>query len=385
MPIVASPIDLVAIASYQNNGVFNQRVPHWTSGGALYAAAGHDLNVPVDNAIGVWKSEDDGATWTRQDTANEPANCASFANCIDGDIVYFLCGARSDDENVPMRLFSFDCTTDTWTLIDDTGPVGHFAGGLVKRSDGSFMAVYGGGLLFLGFGFVNACPFDGTWGTELDITAATGVNLVSFDVWTCVDAEDRTHIFVHDLDTVLFSYLNWYHCAVEADDTIGAAGSIPALDLFGGAVAVGDSIYLACSESSTLKLLVGTPLNAPSFSLDPIDAMASIATNLVYHRGAFVLVAEDAAQEKMYLFQTLDLITWSGSEIYDIGTNPPPDLEGDFPSMFPAGLWVVDGEATILLGSNYQNEALGEAAAFYIGAFPFTPAPPSVSYRNTFE
>jgi hypothetical protein len=377
MPIVASPIDVGNRGAYGFNGLFALRMPLWKYGGALYAAGTIDHDSPTIQAAAVWKSADDGATWTLQDAGNAPDQTASLSNCQSGSVVYFLVSARSDLTDVPLRLYSFDCSTDTWGLIAGGGPNAHWASGLHKRSDGSFVAIFGteaGDDLF-------SVGYNGSWSSPEDITAVTGADLQSYDVWSCLDQDDRVHVFLHDNP-----FANWWHCAVEADDTLGSVDTLPTLGVFGGAIAVGDQIALGCSEGGELKVLVGTPLDNPTFTLSAsIDATNPDATNLIYTQGTAVLVSLHSSLTVFIESQSYDLVTWSApAQLYDTATDTlPPDFMAV--GVYPAGLWFMPGEGTILLGSNYFNSAITDFLAFYIGAFSFTPAPPVIVYHNTFE
>ncbi len=379
MPVVASAIDLTNFATYAFNGLFNLRAPLWSFGGALYAAGTLLHSSPALERAGVWKSTDSGASWTLMDDAGAPEHTASIANCVDGAVVYFLCGARSDEADVPMRLHSFDCATDTWALVDDTGPDGHFASGLLKRSDGSFVALFGtddDNLWSVGY--------SGTWSTPVDIGAVTDPgNLQTYDVWSVLDSADRAHVFVHGpRNGVTFVFDDVWHVAVESDDTLGSIDVLPALDAFGGAIVVGSSVAIGVGEDSELKVLVGTPLDNPTFTLSgTLDANYVEACNLLYHSGSAVLVSFYNLASPIFISRTSsDLSTWASTVgLYDAAVDTlPPDYDAG-PGVFPTGLWKGPG-ATYLVGSNYIHDASNEFTSFYIGSFALPAA-----FRNTFE
>lgn len=371
MPIFATAIDLTNFATYGFSGLATLRSPLWTSGGNLYAAGTLLHSSPAFERAGVWKSVDDGNTWTLMDDGNAPEHTASLANCIEGAVVYFLCGSRSDEADVPMRLHSFNCATDTWSLIDDTGPDGHWASGLHKRSDGSFAVLFG-----TDAGNLYSVAYSGSWSSPEDIGIAVGdTNLEPEDVWSVMDSTDRTHVFFHGpRNGVTFVFDDVWHVAVEADDTLGSIDVLPALDNFGGAVVVGTQVAIGVGENDELKVLVGTPLNNPTFTLSAaLDANYVEACNMIFYLGVAILVSfYNLASPIITSLQSFDLATWAAPvQLYDTATDTlPPDYDPGL-GIYPVGMWQGPG-STFLIGSNYQHDTFNEFTSFYIGEFAFT-------------
>lgn len=374
MPIVAAPIDLATEATFGGNGNFNLRTPIWAIGSDLYAVAKHNL-LPND-AVGVYKSSDGGNTWNIQDTGNEPPDCSSFATCLDGAVIYVLCSARSDQANVATRLFSFDCATDTWTLIDNAGPLAHFASSLFRLSTGDFVLTYGTS----GSNDLWLASLSGAVWTDIqDLTLVSSAAIQSYDVYGCLDQDDNAHVFFHN--TI---FTEFWHASVDAALALGTVDALPAMGIIGGAVAIDTSIYVSGSIGGALVVVQGTPLAAPVFTASPaIDANNPDATNLVYDPTAGILAAVSlhTVQTTFTLAQTTDflnLLDWSTSVIYDTASDPtPPDF--DPIGIFPAGMWFLAG--TIYLASNYQNSALASFVMFYVGSFALMVSPSAPNKR----
>jgi hypothetical protein len=332
MAILASPIDLANSADFGGNGVFNLRTPIWQSGSALYSLARLQL---FPDRLAIYKSTDDGNTWTEMDAGNAPPDSSTCNNFVDGDTCYVLVGPRSDQGDLPLRLYSFDCSSDSWTAIDLAGTAAHFASAIYRLSSGDFVIAYGNSGAF---NLILASISGGVWTDIQDLIPLTAAQLNSYTVYGCLDQDERTHIFFGNRFLTLF-----WHASVESSLALGTVDALPAVTVIGGAVAVGDATYLSCTFAGGLYLVVGTPNAAPVFTPSgEIDGNAPDTSNVLYDSGLGVLavVSLHSSQTKFLLAQTTDLAgltDFAKSTIYDVNTDQqPPDY--DPLGIFPAGL-----------------------------------------------
>lgn len=386
MPIVASPIDLATVATSSGNGTFNASAPVWAYGGALYNIAQH--NTLPNDAIGIYKSVDGGVTWAIQDTVNEPPNSSTFANDFDPvtGIVYVFAGPRSDQGNVATRLYTFNCATDTWTLVSAGGPAGHYTSYIGRNASGAIVVAYGP---VTGVNLTLASYIGGVWANVQNLSLLTSLDIESWNVFGCVDSAGRFHVFYHNTLTVLF-----YCATVTALGVFSNNAALPPFDSAGGStvtavVESGVNLLLAVSESNFTTLIYGTPLAAPVFAFGPvIDAVQPTTARIGLDNSVgllYVIFADYLTQQIYYLAQTFDLTGltgWSTQEIYNVATDPPADwggLHSDPEDTFPVGSWG-DGAGTVYINSNYFNSLLVPKGftQFYIGSFSLSGTIPPV-------
>lgn len=370
--IVATAIDPSTLADFAHNGISNINVPIWSIGTAIYQMVRHEL-IPgqiATNQIAVYKSLDGGVTWNVQDQANEPDNSSEANNFLDGTTVYVLVGPRSDQNDVALRLYSFDCQTDTWTLIDGTGPVAHWPCFVSRLTTGDFLIAYGH--IFANDIWV-ASFVGGVWTVIQDLTLVTAVSLDPLEVYGCLDATDRTHLAFNDTAT-----RGLWHVSFSAGFALGPVDAFLGNPIdIGSCLAVGSSIMIAVLELGALTIYSGTPLAIPTFATVVADPNPPDFPKLVYDatNAQLVCVYGDWTTEEFFsLTTTTDLTGLSGwvaaVVIYDINTDTlPPNFDVGTPFVFPPGVFTSNGN--VFLSSNYHNTVTASDIAFYVGVYAF--------------
>lgn len=382
MPIVAAAIDTSTVASIFNNGLINPDVPLWNRGDDLYAIAIHQSSGHDNCAI--WKSTDAGATWTIQDASSEPDSCSMFANALDGDTMYVLAAPlTSDPSDQTMRLFAFDCATDTWSLVSGSGPLGHWASNLLIHGSGA-IAVYGK----LGADDLWIATYAaGSWSVLVDLTTVTDPALSPLDVFGCVDQDDRPHFIFHGTSADQYWHVSLATDLLSADtpDDMSGLGIIRQ----GGIVAVGSSLYVGCAlTGANVTFLEGTPLSAPTFAAGPLSALTENNFLNIRYDSTDALLVMVSLKDSLSVFEIaktpLPATSWTTSNLYDANTDAqPPDMDAAS-GMYVTGMRAVAGE--LLLVSDYINSALGYVkTSFYVGKFALAVTPPTAHLRNSFE
>lgn len=371
MSILVQPIDTANLATISQNGLFQLTDPVWTFGGNLYCAV--KINSLPNDAAAVYKSTDDGVTWIEQDAANHPANSSSFNNFYNSatGVCAFIIGPRSDQGDVALRYYFFNCNTDTWNLVSGAGPVAHFASYVGLTSTGDAIVAYGTvGTNDLWLASYSA----GVWNVIQDLTLVSSLLIRSYDVYGCVDSADTVHIFFHDTTNTAF-----WHASVIAL-ALGTVDTLPVVSQIGGAIALGANILLAVSESNAPKLLVGTPLIAPVFALTAaIDAFDVSTPKVGYdstNNKLLLLYGDNTTLLTFTLAQTADLTGasgWTSALVYDANTDPTPANFNAAFGIFPTGAYF-DGAGSIYLLSDYDDTVLAAVTSFYIGVFLLTPS-----------
>jgi hypothetical protein len=286
----------------------------------------------------VLQSLDAGATWNELDSANHVPSATATA-FFDGDHTLIVAFAVAPATQLqPVRFMNFDLSTGLWGVAYGAAgapSIGN-VGGLQKRPDGSLLlfstdrpfAHVGSGL--------QAHVFDGaTWTANFDAganyAALAGFNPL-FDradtVQACslVDAAGRIHVAWGSLG---FGHPGNFYQLIDTDNSLGTFVEFPAgdnLDVFSGEplgnfAVYGTNLILSAvrhdlnTNQRIATIYVGTPLNAPVFTLlggNGIESQSSIDNFL-----------DPNNVPRLSLLGTRLVATWVG---YDLNSNLFSDI-----------------------------------------------------------
>ena len=274
--------------------------------GALYAfqfrlqSGGSNIN-----GCGVYKSTDDGNTWTLLDSLNGP-DSASGSPCYDAANDKIICGLVGQTFPVSLQttfLKDFNLNGgagEAWGADYATG--GPVAQTLIPytflRSDSSVVIVYdlGNGNNPGGTTRLRAAVWDGlAWSSSIDVGAAilpaqaAGNILVS---GTCAElaADDVIHLAFGNSTGVDYVYQQFL-----ADNTLGQSDTFTNVGLglsgntFRNLAIFNDHLYITFPSNSFTNpsVLIGTPVSAPVWSQSSPSNMAQSAGFL--NRGMSIL------------------------------------------------------------------------------------------------
>lgn len=206
------------------------------------ANATEDLYMPAiptgaTDTVGMWKSANDGTTWTEQDTGNRPTSLTSssvvdaLAWVADGPYIHVIYGgdtATGKNAAGQFRYATFDTTTDTWTATDEqidtpdwgaTESTTIYGCDIAVRSDGDVVVVYRGtdrtnmGAAYTQVGY--NVRTGGTWGGWQNMVQPSGEDLNNEQPRCVLGASDDTHITYRRAGT------NTYGVTLSSADSLG--------------------------------------------------------------------------------------------------------------------------------------------------------------------
>jgi hypothetical protein len=347
--------------------------------GALYGLFG-GLSGAIQ--MTAWRSADNGATWQQQDGAHSPTFSTSevYNTSFDpvGGVITFLYNKTG---NV-MRWGTFNCNTNLFSDVvfpdlTDWNTGASIQADFVLRTDGTVVVIYtqtGAGHV------VYRILSGGVWGAANQATPATaGHAYVEFGA--ILDPAGTTH-FIYE-DTVGGAE-TWTHVALSALNVLGAPGAITnAIQLNGDfiqrGVIFGNSIILpvarifAGGTQSKASLFIGTPLNAPVWTVVDIESVAGSGS--ILHSN---LLVNGATCYFLYQFDPtiatdqihLSINSGSGfgapSTFYDAVLNPPPN------TVPVAAQFIQDVEGVITPNGSLAAFATMEIVGGFFPAFYLT-------------
>ena len=364
----------------------------WSFGGALYIVLGQSLHggsQPVD----MWKSTDNGATWTVLDHAHA-ISAFGFQVCFDGAHTVTVVSTASAGPPLAMSWIQFDLSTGLWGAAVGGGPVGS-PQLVLPRPDGSQIAVYQS---------TNAAPFSGVllyavsflagWGApfqfDTNIDTLLGATYAGpGSVFGCVDSTGTAHVFVEAFATV-FAVPSYYYQPLSSGNALGA------LHTFAGISAslTGGCIGLPCVQGSSLvfpywadsgggvemSAFIGTPLAAPVWTaqvgidpvggvnLDPNFRSPSASTDGTTVSLVYVMPTLDAVYTTgiIRLCKSTTLAAWTCSQAFDIETDAPASYQLAGGQLQVSPLFAVGGISLVAIDpthTQFQGFWLAGAAA----------------------
>jgi hypothetical protein len=133
-------------------------------GTSLYAV---DMGDELAHHVNVYKSVDNGQTWTNKDTANRPSTSQSIDASLNGTL--FTIVYTSSSVGDPLKIITFDTATDTFGAPSVDGPLTNGNARIAQFASGDFCVLYGGFTL----GIQAVVIFSaGAWGTPVQIPNA---------------------------------------------------------------------------------------------------------------------------------------------------------------------------------------------------------------------
>lgn len=193
------------------------------------------------NRYSVWRSEDDGRTWTELDSAHAPSGASITGTCIfdgatpanPGEGGYFLhCATVIVNAGTPptenVFVQSFNLATELWGAASSTGPLAQTVASIFIRQNNTLFVTYDIGTVATP---TTASRFRGatynrssnTWNPEVDVgltlatAAGLGNNVSAASSCGVVDqATGRIHFF---LASIAWDYFWWQ--AIESGDAVG--------------------------------------------------------------------------------------------------------------------------------------------------------------------
>ncbi len=195
------------------------------NGGDIYGVFLDVDATPV--SVEVWKSSDNGVSWTEQDSGNHPTTSST------NTFGHFLMASRSGTELVAIypgapanqaSFSTFDMATDTWGAQVTGGPALDLSVAtrsilkwihILKRLDGSYVVIHN----IATRDFVLATVYDGAWGAPVTLDN----NAISIHIRAVLGASDRVHVFFRrGIDSDL------YHVSFSSADVASAITLIDA-------------------------------------------------------------------------------------------------------------------------------------------------------------
>lgn len=329
-PFLASPV-LMEPASAQFAGYISQNTG---SGGVgsfyapirygtdLYQVLGADGTAGLYTPTGgvyVYRSTDNGASWSVLDAANGPSRAHVFGNfsaAFDGGHTITVAYAPTNDPvggvTGEISLMDFSLVTETWgTAYATTG-----SGGVLTlqhsfyRPDGSFLvfASPNSGVSITGCtAYVWAA---GAWSSFPCDTSVAGT--ASGNNAACMDSSGRIHLYMIGQHGSGPTISVLYYQAVETSNSLGAFAtiqtgtpSLPNLDAPWQPVVSGNSVIIGLSTGTYVTACVGMPLSSPSFTtlgspgIDPAAPLTGI-----FRLGACAMAADATGIYAAYLAQS---------------------------------------------------------------------------------
>lgn len=320
--------------------------------GALYLCLAPSAGLASVGSWNVWRSNDNGATWSAIDTANAPG-FPGGKQCFDGVntiwVVYF------EVPTIPtiMRVRSFNLITQTWSAEVATGPATFAVSLIAARADGSLIVVYQndgtvpGGDIYLSAGYLA-----GVWSAP-EILHQNFVQAISNGSPDGIldPATDTLHVFWSSTLPGILN--NALYQAILSNNTYGTfrtfssvdTPEFPSLNIIGRPCIFNGDIFvplILCSDPtdpSTYRAggYIGSPAIAPVWS--EVATLNGLALNINYpavagNDGAPPVATTDGttvyvvymvpsasstfASGRICLCISTDLINWSGSTEYDI-------------------------------------------------------------------
>jgi hypothetical protein len=237
-------------------------------GAALYAIL---MGEDITHKLNVYKSADNGLTWTSMDQANRPPTTQSFDALLNAGvftIVYTSTGAGS-----PLRIITFDTATDTFGAISVDGPLTSGNARIAQFASSDLCVFYGSRVLSI----QDVVIFSGgAWGVPVDIP-----NGKNDAVAVIIGANDVAQLFYFDLQApgynlFLRTFTNGGVLGAEqAAFSAGFNGTIRSVPIGRLVIWNGDFAIPAVggANSSQAGIWIGTPYTAPVWTftiLDPV-------------------------------------------------------------------------------------------------------------------
>lgn len=314
----SGPSFVAASAAFGSQFFFSGQPYLFSANGALYlvqqtfGSGGANIN-----GTAVFKSTNNGTSWTELDAAHAPTAAlgAAFFDQANNQIIFGLVTDTFPQSAQATFLQNFSLATETWGSAYATdGPnavtVVQFC---FKRPDSSIFIVYDfgssnpGGTTRLRGAYWNGSA----WSASIDLGAntigllASGAISVS-ETAAAMDSTGNIHLFFTSTNRTTFQYyqqINTSNALVSGVNLTGSFSPATNHNVFGTTIVCGSNIVVSTVTGSQLDntVLVGTPLSAPAFSV--ISPASLVAANRVRLPGP---IGADASGNLYWMCDFLD-------------------------------------------------------------------------------
>ena len=281
-----------------------------------------------------------------QNRAVPPQSTAVPSTIADGQCYFDVANSKIwlayRDSSAKVTLVDLDCATDTWGTPGATLTLGGsefwtVARGqqLFRQADGTFYLFYCRGVT--PFGLYQLTYAAGAWSGETAVDS--GTSSVAMLYSGVMDADERKHLHYRKNDT-----LTQLHAFVDSSGSASSPATIETLAsgvsnfagsrsvIWNSSTVVFVFFYHEPSPfTRTFKAYRGTPLSAPSFTVDTVLTAASPeellgSTVLIDKDGAMralIQMQVSAGDQPLYLFTNSGAGWDAGTEIYNTEDTPP--------------------------------------------------------------
>jgi len=233
----------------------------------------------LTGAGGMFVSTNNGATWTRLDTADQPAFGGALTCFYEGGSTVYL---AYTDAARKIYVTTFDLATQTWGT-----PSAAAAGvALYNVAEGGFHVTrLSNGDIYVVYNIFNAAT-DGTlstgvysrysggvWGNPVQVTSKNAATFFDSVMTVVTDVNDVTHVLFEEFAEAVLSS-NVYHIPINAAGVVGAATvayANPTSPVAGSPVILGNTLYVPFGLNSggqQMYVLVGSNITGmPSWNL----------------------------------------------------------------------------------------------------------------------
>lgn len=414
LPTYGSPVRMslihtaIQMETYPVGGS-GQGAPVFEYGGALYQVmqfTGLVGGFPGGiGSVNVYRSTNNGASWSIIDGAHSPSNGHIHADPSAG--VYFdgahtltvvtSAGTAVDAFAAPVSVRDFDLSTGLWSAAYGAGSSNCYGvNQCFKRSDGSLLVIV---IDTLGAGHIAAFVLAGGVWSSFSLTTLFPGGWNSNDLSSAVidPATDTIHMFGIAFDGVPVKH-QYYQQILLSNSVVGfqdLTAVYKAASAMGSPIIVGNQICWGVTDVAITyaTILVGSPLSAPVFAIAPSPGILptqpipgypntlqpTLTTDGVRIWATF---CGDGVSDLIYVSFTSNLsnpmLGWDGGLVYD----DPTQSIILFPQYLTLSVIPSISEAPVL---TVQGNSFGQPTNFFLlpaGALAPSTFPPYMEFRG---
>lgn len=256
--------------------------------GAVWAS-GWNFPGAFNGLIGVFKSTDGGATWSRQDQSNSPSDINSNHGYIDfmydGATIHAL-GKDTTGVNPIMTYVAFDMGAGLFGTSISSGVTNGFWKIAVYNSNPIAIYTQGTGVA-IGGNLAYSIISSGVFQAPVTLVAGTG-GLFYVPVGTILDTSGTLHILYSRSDAPQ----KLFHVALDSGGGISSSTTVDAAAATGGnPYPLGQGLYWAAqdrllwathADASTVVLYDGTPSTAPVWTKRTVTTLSPSSSGISF-------------------------------------------------------------------------------------------------------
>lgn len=301
--------------------------PYISSAGNVYVMLGDAADTSM---LEVFKASDPSSSFAATDTLTITSGNIVFYNAFQvGDLLHTV---TVDDSNSAIEYHIFDMSTDSWTLENDTitsvtspATFSLDSAGIVVRSTGDVVVIYGGEGEEISEGFYGrvfyAIKSSGSWTTNVAVDNGGEINWITNTA--ALGADDRVHFFFSDFDSSLI-----YQRTLSSSNTLE---SFPSSFSSNGSVlpfysvATYDSasvLKVRCAVTPDFVDLSSAKFNSADSPTISLDTDIAGTNDLTSDRYTYTLAANDTelyavyvSSENIYARSNADDAGWSSEDL----------------------------------------------------------------------